>query len=84
MFCVCFQVMLVGDVKGQKVQDVKKAVQKQMVEHVSLKGCSFKCCQRCIPAYILCCYFCLYFDIYCKFYHIELQVLVREVSTSSV
>ena len=31
----CLQVMLVGDIKGQKVQDVKKKVQKQMVDNVS-------------------------------------------------
>ena len=32
----CLQVMLVGDIKGQKVQDVKKKVQKQMVDNVSM------------------------------------------------
>ena len=34
--CRCPQVMLVGDIKGQKVQDVKKKVQKQMVDNVSV------------------------------------------------
>ena len=33
----CTQVLLVGNYKGKKVQDVKKEVQKEMIDKVSLK-----------------------------------------------
>lgn len=35
LWCVCVQVMLVDGYQGQKVQDVKKPIQKMMVDKVS-------------------------------------------------